>query len=78
MQINRLDHLVLTVVNVEATCAWYSRVLVMEVVSFAGGRTALVWGNKRSICTNKGKSSSRKLRIPCPVPLIYVLSRPRH
>lgn len=36
--IERLDHLVLTVKDLEATCDFYSRVLGMEVVTFHGGR----------------------------------------
>lgn len=47
MTIDRLDHLVLTVRDVEATCAFYSRVLGMEVVTFAGGRRALKFGQQK-------------------------------
>ena len=39
MKIDRIDHFVLTVRDVEATCAFYSRVLGMEVVRFGEGRT---------------------------------------
>ncbi len=42
--ITRLDHFVLTVASIEATCAFYSRALGMEVVTFAGGRKALSFG----------------------------------
>jgi catechol 2,3-dioxygenase-like lactoylglutathione lyase family enzyme len=34
MKIERLDHLVLTVKNIEKTCRFYSAVLGMEVISF--------------------------------------------
>jgi catechol 2,3-dioxygenase-like lactoylglutathione lyase family enzyme len=47
MNIDRLDHLVLTVRDVEATCAFYSRVMRMEVMSFAGGRRALRFGRQK-------------------------------
>lgn len=47
MTIDRLDHLVLTVRDVEATCAFYSRVLHMEPVTFAGGRRALSFGQQK-------------------------------
>jgi catechol 2,3-dioxygenase-like lactoylglutathione lyase family enzyme len=47
VKINRLDHLVLTVRDVEATCAFYSRVLNMDAVTFAGGRRALCFGNQK-------------------------------
>ncbi len=47
MRIDRLDHLVLTVASIEATCAFYSRVLGMEVVRFGEGRTALTFGRQK-------------------------------
>src|SRR4029077_7399664 len=47
MKIERLDHLVLTVRDVEATCAFYSRVLQMEPVTFAGGRRALGFAQQK-------------------------------
>ena len=52
MQIERLDHLVLTVADIERTCDFYRRVLGMEVVHFGEGRTALynVDPRERSEC----------------------------
>ena len=47
VKIDRLDHLVLTVRDVEATCAFYSLVLHMEPVTFAGGRRALSFGHQK-------------------------------
>lgn len=47
MKIDRLDHLVLTVRDVEATCAFYSRVLGMKPVTFAEGRRALSFGRQK-------------------------------
>ena len=47
MNIARLDHLVLTVADIERTCAFYTRVLGMEVVSFGEGRTALRFGQQK-------------------------------
>lgn len=44
MLVDQLDHLVLTVQNLEETCRFYSDVLGMSVVEFAGGRKALVFG----------------------------------
>ncbi len=41
MHIDRIDHLVLTVRDIEATCAFCARVLGMEVVTFGEGRLAL-------------------------------------
>src|SRR5262245_2303757 len=47
MQIERLDHLVLTVANIPRTCEFYTRVLGMEVVTFGEGRTALRFGQQK-------------------------------
>ena len=47
MQIERLDHLVLTVADIERTCDFYRRVLGMEVVHFGEARTALRFGQQK-------------------------------
>ncbi|MBO0735015.1 MAG: VOC family protein [Alphaproteobacteria bacterium] len=47
MHIERLDHLVLTVADIERTCEFYTRVLGMEVVHFGEGRTALRFGQQK-------------------------------
>ncbi|MCF3971939.1 VOC family protein, partial [Pseudomonas aeruginosa] len=41
MNISHLDHLVLTVADLEATIDFYTRVLGMQVVTFGEGRKAL-------------------------------------
>ena len=66
MQIERLDHLVLTVANIEATCAWYSQVLGMQVVSFAGGRTALAFGQQKINLHQHGHEFEPKAAHPLP------------
>jgi len=47
VHIDRLDHLVLTVRDVEASCAFYERVMNMLPVTFAGGRRALTFGQQK-------------------------------
>jgi catechol 2,3-dioxygenase-like lactoylglutathione lyase family enzyme len=47
MKIARLDHLVLTVADIERSCAFYTRVLGMQVVTFGEGRTALCFGQQK-------------------------------
>lgn len=47
IRMDRLDHLVLTVQDVEATCAFYEKVLGMQPVTFAGGRRALAFGRQK-------------------------------
>jgi len=44
MLIDTIDHLVLTVRDLQATCGFYTRVLGMLVVTFGQGRTGLVFG----------------------------------
>lgn len=46
--VDRLDHLVLNVRDVEITCSWYQRVLGMEREEFGtAGRTALKFGGQK-------------------------------
>jgi len=47
MNIDAIDHIVLTVADVEATCAFYARVLGMDVVTFGAGRRALAFGSQK-------------------------------
>lgn len=47
MRIERLDHLVLTVADIEAACRFYETVLGMERRSFGQGRTALHFGRQK-------------------------------
>ncbi|HLY46863.1 MAG TPA: VOC family protein [Stellaceae bacterium] len=47
ISIARLDHLVLTVADIDRTCAFYTRVLGMEVLRFGEGRTALRFGQQK-------------------------------
>lgn len=47
MAILGIDHLVLTVRDLEASCAFYGRVLGLEVVTFGGGRKALQCGSQK-------------------------------
>jgi catechol 2,3-dioxygenase-like lactoylglutathione lyase family enzyme len=47
MKIDRLDHLVLTVSDMDATCTFYTRVLGMQVVIFDAGRKALAFGTQK-------------------------------
>jgi catechol 2,3-dioxygenase-like lactoylglutathione lyase family enzyme len=47
MEIKRLDHLVLTVRDVQKTLNFYTHVLGMREVTFGDGRKALVFGNQK-------------------------------
>ncbi len=60
MTIKGLDHLVLTVADIEATCDFYVRVLGMIRETFAGGRTALQFGSQKINLHQAGKEFEPK------------------
>lgn len=64
MKIDAIDHIVLTVADVEATCAFYARVLGMEPVSFAGGRRALAFGAQKINLHPAGREYEPKAHRP--------------
>ncbi|PGH56186.1 VOC family virulence protein [Azospirillum palustre] len=64
MQIGRIDHFVLTVASIEATCAFYRDVLGMEVVTFAGGRRALSFGAQKINLHEVGREFEPKAARP--------------
>jgi catechol 2,3-dioxygenase-like lactoylglutathione lyase family enzyme len=66
MEIDRIDHVVLTVRDVEATCAFYSRVLGMRVERFSYGRTALHFGRHKLNLQQAGQESTLVARRPTP------------
>ncbi|MDD1828915.1 VOC family protein [Photobacterium sp. ZSDE20] len=47
MEISHLDHLVLTVKDIEITVDFYQRVLGMKPIQFGEGRLALSFGNQK-------------------------------
>ena len=47
MRVDRIDHVVLTVRDIPATCEFYARVLGMQVVTFGEGRKALTFGRQK-------------------------------
>ncbi|AWI61449.1 VOC family protein [Sinorhizobium fredii] len=66
MKIDRLDHFVLTVRNIEATCAFYVEVLGMTLVTFGAGRKALQFGLQKINLHEKGKEFEPKSALPTP------------
>ena len=66
MHIDRLDHFVLTVADVEATCAFYQRVLGLAVVSFGHGRKALAFGQQKINLHQHGREFEPKAQRPTP------------
>ncbi len=47
VKIESLDHLVLTVTDIDAACAFYERVMGMRAVTFGAGRKALAFGDQK-------------------------------
>lgn len=66
MTIKGLDHLVLTVADIEATCDFYVQVLGMTRETFAGGRTALKFGTQKINLHEAGKEFEPKARQAIP------------
>ena len=66
MKVAGLDHLVLTVKDIEATCAFYATVLGMEVVTFGDHRQALAFGSQRINLHQAGHEFEPKAHQPTP------------
>lgn len=66
MQIDRLDHLVLTVASIDVTVDFYTRVLGMRAVTFGAGRTALTFGTSKINLHEAGREFEPKARRPTP------------
>lgn len=62
----RIDHVVLTVRDIDATIAWYERVLGMRAVTFGGGRRALAFGDQKLNLHEAGREFVPKASIPTP------------
>jgi catechol 2,3-dioxygenase-like lactoylglutathione lyase family enzyme len=66
MHIDSLDHLVLTVADIDASCAYYQRVLGMEVLTFGAGRKALAFGQQKINLHQAGREFEPKAHKPTP------------
>ena len=66
MRIARIDHFVLTVASIEATCDFYARALGMGVVETAGNRAALAFGRQKIDLHRAGHELEPHARTPTP------------
>ncbi len=66
MKIDRLDHLVLTVRDLDATIAFYTRALGMREVTFGAGRKALAFGQQKINLHVAGREFEPKAEQPTP------------
>lgn len=62
MEISHLDHLVLTVKDIEVTVDLYQRVLGMKPIEFGEGRLALSFGNQKINLHQQGNEFEPKAR----------------
>ena len=78
MQIDHLDHLVLTVADVDATLDFYTRVLGMQLVTFGEGRKALAFGNQKINLHQAGREFEPKAERPTPgsADLCFIVATP--
>lgn len=66
MKIDRVDHFVLTVASIEATCEFYSKTLGLKVIEFADGRKALSFGVQKTNLHQRGKEVEPNAMTPMP------------
>ena len=66
MKIKQIDHLVLTVKDIEASCKFYFTVMGMKEVDFGQGRKAVIFGNQKINFHQQGKEFEPKALHPTP------------
>ena len=66
MNVKAIDHIVLTVKDIDATCAFYARVLGMSITTFGAGRKALSFGGQKINLHQYGREFEPKAKRPTP------------
>ncbi|MBZ0201458.1 MAG: VOC family protein [Ignavibacteria bacterium] len=64
--VSGIDHIVITVSDIENTCRFYHEVLGLEVITFAEGRKALKFGNQKINLHQAGGEYTPKAVNPLP------------
>eukprot|EP00112_Aurelia_sp_Birch-Aquarium-sp1_P006700 Seg1734.2 transcript_id=Seg1734.2/GoldUCD/mRNA.D3Y31 product="Glyoxalase domain-containing protein 5" protein_id=Seg1734.2/GoldUCD/D3Y31 len=64
--VDRIDHLVLTVKNVNKTVEFYMKILNMKTITFGNGRKALQFGNQKFNLHEYGNEFLPKAEVPMP------------
>lgn len=64
MEIQCIDHIVLTVADIEKTVAFYTQILGFKLEIFKGDRKALLFGNQKINLHQKGKEYEPKAQFP--------------
>ena len=66
MNIDHIDHLVLTVADIDITCKFYEDVMGMQKTTSPEGRVALNFGTQKLNLHQKGKEFEPKAEHPTP------------
>jgi len=66
MKVDSLDHIVLTVKDIDASCKFYADVLGMEIVTFGRNRKALSFGSQKINLQQAGRESTLIAQYPTP------------
>jgi catechol 2,3-dioxygenase-like lactoylglutathione lyase family enzyme len=66
MKIDRIDHVVITAFDVDRTIDFYTRVMGMEAITFAGGRRGLAFGRQKINLHQAGREFEPKALKPMP------------
>ena len=66
VKIDRIDHVVLTVADVERTISFYERALGMRAVTFGEGRRALAFGDQKLNLHQAGREFAPHATTPAP------------
>lgn len=76
--IDHLDHLVLTTIDREACVDFYTRVLGLQLETFAGGRLAFRFGVQKINLHERGREFEPKAHLPVPgaLDLCFIADRP--
>jgi catechol 2,3-dioxygenase-like lactoylglutathione lyase family enzyme len=66
VRIDRIDHLVLTVADIDRTIAFYVGVLGMTETTFRSDRKALTFGSSKINLHQRGREHEPKALVPTP------------
>jgi len=66
IKVSGIEHIVLTVKNIEESLKFYNQVLGMEIITSGEGRKALKFGSQKIILQEPGSESEPKAHKPVP------------
>jgi len=66
MKVDALDHLVLTVADLQRTIRFYTDILGMDEITFGNNRKALAFGDQKINLHECGNEFEPKAKTPCP------------